>query len=340
MKKFTTTALALTFSALALTLSACQTTPSSQVSVNANTAIDQAIRANSKASTQHTKQMATANKLNHISYANVAYDNINERQKMDIYLPKNHRGNAPVVLYIHGGGFIVGDKIEVMGGSHKNVEEMIKRLLDNGYAVVSVGYRFLPDALLDEISNDVTKAFEFVRKNGKQYGLDSNRIAVMGESAGGHLAQWLAVTQGKHIKASLPYYGSADFVNMTATTKAQPQCEDTNWANVIQADIPQDFDLSAYAVGEKYGSPAFIKKATALSPIYRVSKDTPPTLMFHGNNDCVVAHEQSVRYLKKLQEYQIPSELVIVEGEGHATPKFWTTPAYQEKVLAFLKQYL
>lgn len=63
-----------------------------------------------------------------------------------------------------------------MGGSHKNVEEMMKRLLDNGYAVVSVGYRFLPDALLDEISSDVTKAFEFVRKNDKQYGLDSNRI--------------------------------------------------------------------------------------------------------------------------------------------------------------------
>lgn len=60
------TAIALTLSALALALSACQTTPSSQVSVNAN-------------------------KLNHISYANVAYDNINERQKMDIYLPKNHR---------------------------------------------------------------------------------------------------------------------------------------------------------------------------------------------------------------------------------------------------------
>lgn len=227
-----------------------------------------------------------------------------------------------------------------MGGSHKNVEAMIKQLLDNGYAVVSVGYRFLPDALLDEISNDVTKAFEFVRNNGKRYGLDGNRIAVMGESAGGHLAQWLAVTQGKYIKASLPYYGSADFVNMTATTKAQPQCRATNWSDVIQADIPSDFDLSAYAVGEKYGSPAFIKKATALSPIYKVSKDTPPTLMFHGDNDCVVAHEQSVRYLKKLQEYQIPSELVILKGEGHATAKFWTTPEYQQKVLAFLKQYL
>lgn len=82
MKKFKTTTIALTFSALALALSACQITPSSQTTTqSANTAIDQAIRANSKASTQHTKQMATANKLNHISYANVAYDNINERQK-------------------------------------------------------------------------------------------------------------------------------------------------------------------------------------------------------------------------------------------------------------------
>lgn len=81
MKKFKTTAITLTFSALALALSPCQTTPSSQVSVNANTAIDQAIRANSKTSTQYVQQMANANKLNHISYANVAYDNINERQK-------------------------------------------------------------------------------------------------------------------------------------------------------------------------------------------------------------------------------------------------------------------
>ena len=90
----------------------------------------------------------------------------------------------------------------------------------------------------------------------------------------------------------------------------------------------------------KPGTPAFTQMATAVSPIHKVSKDTPPTLMLHGNADCLVAHEQSVRYLQKLQQHQIPSELITVEGEGHATAKFWTTPEYQEKVLVFLKQYL
>lgn len=329
-------------SSIALALTACQSTP--QIKPQASPAIDQAIKAGGMAFAQTLRELAKNNPVNPVTYADVAYDNASERQKLDIYLPKNAVKPVPTVIHIHGGGWVAGDKAEVAGGSPMGLDKMMTQLLANGYAVVSVEYRFAPDVLMQDIVGDATKAFEFIRKNGKQYGLDTTRLAVMGESAGGHLAQWLAVTQGQHIKASLPYYAPADFVNLTNANKTLAQCQSFSWADIVQSagakNVPNDWDLPSYVVGETNGSQAFIQKAKAFSPLYQVSKNTPLTLMFHGTNDCVVAHEQSVRYLKKLQEYQIPSELVIVEGEGHATPKFWTTPAYQEKVLAFLKQYL
>lgn len=102
MNKLKTTAMALTLSTLALALGACQATPLSQAAAPnpaQSTAIDQAIRANSEASRQSYLQQAKAHQVNHITYANVAYDTVDERQKMDIYLPKNHRNNAPVVFY-------------------------------------------------------------------------------------------------------------------------------------------------------------------------------------------------------------------------------------------------
>ncbi|WP_338809688.1 prolyl oligopeptidase family serine peptidase [Neisseria leonii] len=141
----------------------------------------------------------------------------------------------------------------------------------------------------------------------------------------------------------MPFYAASDLANLTKLNQADPSCTGFKWSDfgkAVGADLPADWDLSSYVVNEIYGTPAFTKKAVAVSPINKISKDTPPTLMFHGTKDCVVAYQSSVNYLQKLQQAGVAGELVTVEGEGHATAKFYTTPKYQEKVLAFLKRHL
>lgn len=330
-KSLTLTALALS----ALFLSACQTTVVQPKSSDYLEAIKQTAQ-------KHSQTLHALPKTHTANFADIAYDTKDSRQKLDIYLPKKSSGNAPMIFYIHGGGWTGGDKIEV-AGSPMGVDKMIARLLDNGYAVVSVDYRLAPDYLMPAQTDDVSKVFEFIVKNGQKYGLDSKRIAVMGESAGGHLAQWLSVTQGKHLKASVPFYGVSDVVNLQKMLRANPLCQNVTAAQFYRAagvSVPDDFVVEEMVFGGKAGSPTFIQNATKGSAIYHINQDTPPTLLFHGSNDCTIDHEQSVVFLQKLQEHQIPSELITLEGEGHATAKFWITPQYQEKVLAFLNKYL
>ena len=225
---------------LTLALTACQSTPNDKTP-NASLS-PQVIK---HMANQMSQNLRALPRTQTAQFANIAYDTVDERQKMDIYLPNNQTIHAPTVVYIHGGGWIGGDKIEV-ASSKMGVDKMIARLLDNGYAVVSVDYRFAPDYPMPAQTDDVTKAFEFILKNGQKYGIDTSRLAVMGESAGGHLAQWLSVTQGKHLKASVPFYAVSDVANLSQMVKADPVCQNFSLGKLLGGmgmNVPDDFSI-------------------------------------------------------------------------------------------------
>ncbi len=115
----------------------------------------------------------------------------NERQTLDVYAPPNAK-NLPVVFWIHGGGWVVGDKTSVQ---HKP-----QAFVDKGMVFVSTNYRFLPDVEMETIFRDIAKSIRWVHDHIAEYGGDPKRILVMGHSAGAQLAA-LICTDNRYIDA-------------------------------------------------------------------------------------------------------------------------------------------
>ncbi len=127
------------------------------------------------------------NAKHNIPYAETA----NERQMLDVYAPDNAK-NLPVVFWIHGGGWQVGDKT--------SVQLKPKVFVEKGYVFVATNYRFLPKVDMETIVRDVAKSMHWVHDHIAEYGGDPNRILVMGHSAGAQLAA-LICTDERYLKA-------------------------------------------------------------------------------------------------------------------------------------------
>ena len=115
----------------------------------------------------------------------------NERQMLDVYAPENAK-NLPVVFWIHGGGWQVGDKT--------SVQAKPKAFVDKGYVFVSTNYRFLPNVDMETIVGDIAKSIHWVHDHIAEYGGDPKRLLVMGHSAGAQLAA-LICTDDRYLKA-------------------------------------------------------------------------------------------------------------------------------------------
>lgn len=159
------------------------------------------------------------------------------RQDLDVYLPP-HARDAPILVMVHGGGWKEGDKAE----PHVVVNK-IKHWLPQGFILVSVNYRLVPDAMAYEQAEDVAKALKWVQQNARSWGGRADKIILMGHSAGAHLVAllsskpdmvgkpWAATialdTSALHIpskmrKAHLPFYDAAFGKTSSYWTKASP----------------------------------------------------------------------------------------------------------------------
>lgn len=280
---------------------------------------------------------------NTAAYSDIAYvAGGDKQQKLDIYLPQNVK-NAPVVIFVHGGGFVSGTKSDA---AKSNIADhvLVRNLLANGYAVAAVDYRTAPKHPFPAANEDIASAVKFLQANGAQYNIDTKRIAIMGESAGGNLSEYTATTLGNSaIKATVAFYAPADLKNVTAFRKADASCtaEKTDEAGkLLGIDMNADVSPEELFLNAKLDTDEFKTKGDQASPLNKVSAATPPVLMFHGTGDCVVTIKHSQEYLQALKAQNIPAELVPMDGFLHADSRFYTTPAVTEKVLAFLKQYL
>ena len=164
------------------------------------------------------------------AHADLAYAGTpNPAQTLDVYLPEatvnaSEQGHRPLVVFIHGGAWMIGDKAWVRGGTHMQLEQFLHLLLRNGYAVASLNYRLVPEGVFPAPIHDVKAAVRYLRAHAHELGINPERIGVAGESAGAHLAQLLAVSADQpslegdlgnaafssRVKAAVSYYGIAD----------------------------------------------------------------------------------------------------------------------------------
>lgn len=268
----------------------------------------------------------------------VAYDDQSIRQKFDIFYPDETSRDLPVVFYIHGGGFEMGDK-------RSGYIFSVIRGLKQGYAVGSINYRLSYEKPFPACVDDVRNAIRYIRLHARELRIDPDRIGVIGESAGGNLAAMLAVNPTSDIfDAEVPealrgvdcsvccaadLFGPLDFGVMYDQLKA---------SGFKAPPFPPDESPEVRYLGTKTLRENEHLLAQA-NPVTHVSDKTAPMYLMHGTKDHNVPIQQTQKLYEVLQQNHVPAELVIVENAAHMSFKFMKKE-YMGKVWRFFDRYL
>ena len=253
--------------------------------------------------------------------------NGNPRQMLDLYLPEKIDEPVPVVIWIHGGAWRQGSK--------KNAGRVL-RVAEGKYAVVSVGYRLTQEAQWPAQIHDCKAALRFVRANAKKYGLDANKIAVWGSSAGGHLVCLLGTTQNDEaLDGKLgPYVGAKTSVNCVVNFFGP-----TDFVKMDSQGSSMNHNAASSPEGQLLGGVVseLTQKAKEASAHYHVSKDDAAILTVHGTKDRLVPYVQGKAFDEALDKAGVRSVLLTVEGGGHGNG---FGPSVTEAVKTFLQRQL
>jgi acetyl esterase/lipase len=244
---------------------------------------------------------------------NVVYKQVDSISlQLDIYKLKNLSKAAPVLIFIHGGGWSKGKR-----------SDYLPYLLDyaqKGYVTVTVSYRLSGVAHFPAAVQDVQTAVQWIRGNSAAYMINPDKIALIGGSAGGHLAMMVGYADknpGGGVQAVVNLYGPADL--STEYARNRGEC------------------LSF--LGKSYQESPDLYKAA--SPRTHISRDDPPTLIFHGTIDALVPVSQSDSLHQWLDRAGIPNEYHRLKGWPHTMDLSTKVNDYCQYYMdAFFKQYL
>ena len=237
---------------------------------------------------------------------------------MDISAPEG-KGPFPSVMIIHGGGWTL----------HTNtvMEGMARYLTNRGYVVFNINYRTLPDVQLEQIVEDCLGALIWVKEHASEYGGDPNRIAVTGDSAGGHLTAML-LTQADNPKFKPSYIGTGK--TDLSITCAAPSYGVFDFPALSKISSP----ITKSYLGETYQQNP--ERYQLLSPALNIKKGLPPQLVIVGNEDPLRGQNQE--YVDALKAAGDPVEIWIYQGQGHAFLNyFWDERGVKgyERILEF-----
>jgi acetyl esterase/lipase len=228
-----------------------------------------------------------------------------------------------VIFCVSGGWFSAHESI-----NPGFITEMLKR----GYTVFAVVHGSQPKFTIPEILQDMNRAVRFIRFHAGDYKIDPNRFGIAGGSAGGHLSlmQGTAGDMGdpktkdpidkvsSRVQAVACFFPPTDFLNYGENGKHAI-------GNGLLVNFRAPFDFHEFnkttGVFEKITEEKKIEEiARAISPIYHITAETPPTLIIHGDADPLVPIQQSKIFIAKLKEMGVPAELVVKPGMGHGWP--------------------
>ncbi len=253
---------------------------------------------------------------------NVTYGVANNREnKVDLYLPRGVDGPTPVLMYIHGGGWVGGSK-----------ESSVLRLLpwlEKGWAVVNVQYRLGAVSLAPAAVEDCLCALRWVIRNAEEYDIDPDRIVVTGNSAGGHLA----LTTGM-----IP--ASAGLDRQCPGNEELSVAAIINWYGITDvADLLDGPNMKTYAVTWMGSLPNRLDIADRVSPLTYVRAGLPPVLSIHGDADPTVPYQHGVRLHAELAKFSVANELHTVPDGRHGGFNSEQTVAIFETIDRFLTKH-
>lgn len=266
---------------------------------------------------QTTSDAATfaAEMMRYEVHPNIVYQTSSSYEaKLDVYTPSEEKeptSPTPVVVVIHGGGWIAGTK-------EQRVLEMMP-YLQMGFAAVNVEYRLAKSSLAPAAVEDCRCALHWVFVHAKKYNFDPNRVVLQGGSAGGHLVLMTGMLTPKDGFDKECWSGPENVWSENPGTNGEPRVAAiVNWFGI--ADVLDELhgaNAKGYAVIWLGNQPNADEIAKRVSPINYVSKSNPPIITIHGDKDTLVPYEQSVRLHKALNAAGVPNQLVTMPGAGH-----------------------
>ncbi len=243
---------------------------------------------------------------------------------LDASIP-NTPGTHPAVILIHGGGFTRGNKVTY-------IDPMFQPLTTAGFAWFTIDYRMGPKVPIEDMIADTQAALDFVYAHAVEYHVDRNRIALLGESAGAYLADYVALknTGPANVAALVSFYSPADLTFHKPTGDTRPGAPSA--------------PSSADTFGVQGLSPEAAKQRLHdLSPYFMVRAGLPPTLALGGTADEQVAYEQNPRFCDALKQAGNKCEMFTVTGGRHGMGQ-WEEHAdqvaYKGKVVSWLRETL
>ena len=218
----------------------------------------------------------------------------------DVFLPPLEEKNRPAVLFIHGGGWIEGDRSQLRGYGI-----LLARL---GFVCMCNSYRLSNESIWPAQIQDVNCAIRYLRANATDLGLDPDRIGVSGNSAGGHLSLMAAATNYDQI-----FEGEGGNNEVSSAIKAV--CAIYPPTTIRQLEMVNPLENAFLMLMGKEAKKEDYDKA---SPLNYVTEDYPPCMLIHGSTDSVVRLKDSTKFYEKLIEFNRPASLHIFSEEEHA----------------------
>ena len=216
------------------------------------------------------------------------------------------------------------------------MKNTVKTFIDSGYALASIDYRYSTEAIFPAQIQDCNQAIEYLYQHAREYNIDNSRIALIGFSAGGHLASLLALSRNNavddffppagrphfNIKCVLDFYGPSDFVMLAGTPDTSINNE-RNPVSILLGALPLK-------------RPDIAKKA---SPVTYIDKNDPPFLIVQGEKDESVPNTQSKILSSWLTITGVKNELIVVPNAPHYGEMF-DTEDIRRQLFNFLSAHL
>ncbi|ECI0411842.1 alpha/beta hydrolase [Salmonella enterica subsp. salamae] len=269
--------------------------------------------------------------INDLVYSQIASATAVRQLHMSLLVPRNN-DLKPAIVYFPGGGFT--------SAAWNKYIQMRMALADAGFVVAAAEYRTVPDKF-PALVIDGKAAIRYLREHAQQYGIDPQRIGVMGDSAGGYMAQMMALTNGEHtfdqgsflsrssdVQAAVTLYGISDLRNIgegfpTAIQKVHASPAVTE-ALLVHGSAFRDWPGATITSDNT--------KALAASPMGHLKGQKPPFLIMHGSADTLVSPVQSEQLYKALKKQGNQVDYLLLEGAGHGDIYWYQKPVIDRVV--------
>lgn len=260
-----------------------------------------------------------------IDLTDIAYGE-DAQQVFDLFLPAGKEKEVPLIVLIHGGEWIRGDKSTYAQTAMDYCDQF-------GVAAATIGYRFLnADTTMTVLLEDIGTSIETICQTAKENGVRITKVALRGHSAGGHLAMLYAYSAAEN--CCVP-------VGFVCSTSGPTDLTDDNYFapnNILGRDKVEM--LFSYAIGKNYTYETrkdFAEEIKAGSPLFHVNENTVPTLLQHGERDCIIPYSNAVLLDAKLTECGVVHDFISFPNSNHGLE---SDPDYTAQADALFAEYI